>query len=345
VRASIRDAEASVDRAAGIAATGLWAGAVPLQSDSEVPFWLDGEPQPAGPAQMRMALAYYTTPGYREAMGLRLLRGRFIGPQDDRRGGLVAVVDDVMAREHFGTDDPIGRRVHLWDSPDTPAPAVEIVGVVGHVKQWGLDLDDAHRIRSQIYVPLLQVDDRSTESLVTLNAAARTDDGAAAPSLTSLRAAVQSASPARQADAAEAMTSLLSASLARQRFAMLLLSVFAGLALLLASIGIYGVISYGVGQRVGEIGVRMALGARRRQILWLVVVRGLRLTLVGIGLGVAAGLGLTRLMAHLVHGVSATDPVTFVAVGLVLLVVTLAACCLPARRAMRVEPMTALRHE
>ncbi|HTE50202.1 MAG TPA: ABC transporter permease [Kofleriaceae bacterium] len=345
VRASIRDAEASLDGAAGVSAAGVWIGAMPLRSDSEVPFWLEGEPRPSGPAQMHLALAYFTTPGYRAAMGIRLLRGRFIGNQDDQRGRPVVVIDEVMAREHFGTDDPVGKRIHLWAGPDQPSPVVEIVGVVGHIKQWGLDLDDLHPIRSQIYIPLLQSDDPTLASIDGVNAVARADDDEAEPPLSALRAAVQAGGAGRQIYDASAMDELVSGSLARQRFAMLLLSVFAGLALLLATIGIYGVISYGVGQRVGEIGVRMALGARRRQILWLVVARGVRLTVIGIALGAAAGLGLTRLMTHLVHGVSAADPATFIAVAMILLAVTLAACCLPARRAMLVEPMTALRHE
>jgi predicted permease len=272
-----------------------------------------------------------------------LLAGRFFGPADTPRTTPVVVVDEVLARRYFGSEDPVGQWIHVWD--DTrPTQRAQIVGVVGHVKQWGLVSDDTAPLRAQLYSAVTQMDDRWMTDQAIPGVIVRSQPGKAV-GIDTLRTALRELHPEQVISRARTMEEILAGSLASQRFAMIILGGFAGLALLLAGVGIYGVLSYAVGQRTGEIGLRMALGARGADVARLVLRHGATMALIGIAIGVAAGLGLTRLMAHLLYGVSATDPVTFAAVAAGLTAVALAASYLPARRASRVDPMTALRHE
>jgi len=218
-----------------------------------------------------------------------------------------------------------------------------VVGMVGHVVQWGLDSDHAEALRAQLYLPFMQLQDGAMAPRTGVDIVVRS--GGAPVSLDTIRAAVQEIDAEQVAFDALTMDQVIADSLAGRRFSMLVFAGFAGLALLLAAIGIYGVLSYAVGQRTSEIGIRMALGARRGDVLRMVLGHGVRLALAGVAIGLAAALGLTRLMAHLLYGVSATDPLTFAAVAAGLTGVALIACYLPARRAVRVDPMTALRHE
>jgi ABC-type antimicrobial peptide transport system permease subunit len=225
-----------------------------------------------------------------------------------------------------------------------PAP-IEIVGVVGHVKHWGLDTDAKGPVRNQIYFsyeqsagPLLPIALRDTNVIVR----------AAAPTTAlvgPIRGAITSVDAGAVVYNVRSMEQFLDSSLAERRFSMIMLGIFAGIALLLATVGVYGVISYLVGLRTHEIGIRMALGAQRLDILRIVLGEGGKMALAGIVLGLAASLGLTRFMAAMLFGVTAADPATFVGVALLLVGVTLAACWIPARRAMRVDPMVALRYE
>jgi FtsX-like permease family len=225
---------------------------------------------------------------------------------------------------------------------NTPA---EIVGVVGLVKQWGLDSDDKQELRSQMYLSCMQLAGE-TMALVPAGMDVVVRSEANAPSLfDSIRHASEQMSREQVIFGPHTMSEIVSASLASQRFSMILLGVFAALALVLASVGIYRVISHVVGQRTQEIGIRLALGAQRLHILRLILERGGRLALAGVGLGLASALGLTRLMASLLYGVRATDPLTFAAVAMLLMFVALAACYVPARRATKVDPMVALRYE
>ena len=222
---------------------------------------------------------------------------------------------------------------------------MQIVGVVGHVKHWGLDSDDKAKIRDQIYFPVLQVPDKYLSDAVTgLTLVLRTG-----PEPLSLVSAVraQVAGPTRDQPiyAVRTMEQIISGSLAERRFTMLLLIIFAATALLLAAVGIYGVMSYAVTRRSHELGIRAALGASRGEIVGLVLRQGMKLAAIGMAAGLVAALALTRLMAGLLYGVRPADPATLVAVALLLGGIALVACYIPARRATAVDPVVALRCE
>jgi ABC-type antimicrobial peptide transport system permease subunit len=219
------------------------------------------------------------------------------------------------------------------------------VGVVGHVSQFSLDGEVKAPVRSQMYLPYVQLPDfflpqaaQSTSVLVRSSASPLSLVG-------SIQREVGTLDPDDVVYKVRTMDEMIAGSLAERRFSIVLLSVFAGVALLLATIGIYGVVSYLVGQRTNEIGIRMALGAQQRDILRMVLGQGGKMAAVGVAIGLVASFGLTRLMATMLFGVTATDPFTFGGVAVILLVVVLLACWIPARRAMRVDPMVALRHE
>jgi ABC-type antimicrobial peptide transport system permease subunit len=235
----------------------------------------------------------------------------------------------------------VGKRIHI-DRFDRPA---EIVGMVGHVKQWGLDTDDQQSLRSGLYIPCMQMPDDFVAMTPMGSGVVVRSEGNSAGLLDSIRRMNAQMSSQQVIFDTQTMESHISDSMASRRFSMILLVIFAVLALLLASLGIYGVISYIAGQRTNEIGLRMALGAHQRDILLLILGRGGKLAALGVAIGLAAALGLTRLMASLLFGVGATDPLTFVGVALLLTVVALAACYIPARRAAKVDPIVALRYE
>jgi predicted permease len=341
IRAAFRAFDEKLGAVPGIAAVSQTWGAVPLSGDDEQLFWLEGQPKPANKNDMNWAIDYIVEPGYLKALGVPMLRGRFFTAQDDENAPLVAVVDEEFARKYFPGQDPIGKRIHL-DRFDRPA---EIVGIVGHVKQWGLDTDDQQSLRSGLYIPCMQMPDDFVAMSPTSSTVVVRTAGSPAGLLDSIRQMNAQMSNQQVIYGVQTMESLISDSLAARRFSMILLGIFAVLALLLASVGIYGVISYVVGQRTNEIGLRMALGARQRDILLLILGRGGKLALLGVAIGLAAALGLTRLMTSLLYGVGATDPLTFAGVAVLLTVVALAACYIPARRAANVDPMVALRYE
>ncbi|HYN85042.1 MAG TPA: ABC transporter permease [Pyrinomonadaceae bacterium] len=268
------------------------------------------------------------------AMRVPVVRGRGFTERDDASAPPVFIVNETLARRHFPGQDPVGRLLSMRDIEGVSTG--EIVGVVADVKYEGL----GEEVEPAYYVPYLQ----KTYDELSLVVRAREgfDAAALAPAL---RAAVLEADKDQPLSEVRTMKALLSRSVARERFQVLLLGVFAGVALVLSAVGLFGVLSYSVTQRTHEIGIRMALGARGRDIFRLVVGRGMGLTLVGLALGLAGSFALTRLMAGLLYGVSATDPATFAAVTALLAAVAFFACYLPARRAMRVDPMTALRHE
>jgi ABC-type antimicrobial peptide transport system permease subunit len=214
--------------------------------------------------------------------------------------------------------------------------------VVGHVKQSGLDEDDSQSLRAQLYLPFRQLGWNSeADVFVRVEGAG----GDAAAHFAALRRVVQSQHKDNVIYEPQTMNEVIADSLARRRFAMLLLNAFAAVALLLAGIGLYGVISHLVGQSTHELGIRLALGAQRRDVLLLVLVQGLKMTLAGVVLGLGAALALTRLLGQLLYGVSATDPMTFGGIALLLIAVALLACFIPAWRATKVDPMNALRGE
>jgi len=341
IRASFRDFDSRIASIPGVEAVSQTWGALPMAGDDEFTFWFEGQPEPASQSDMNWAIDYIVEPGYLKAMGISLLRGRFIAEQDNEHSARVVVVDDVFARKLFPKGDPIGKRIQ---SKMLAGPA-EIVGVVGHVKQWGLDSDDAESVRMQVYIPCMQMPDafvRMTPSGSGVIVRAR---NASTGLLGSMRRVSQQMSSEQVIFGAQTLGSVIADSLADRRFSMILLGVFAALALVLASIGIYGVISYVVGLRSHEIGIRMALGARRPDILRLILAGAGRLAAIGVAIGLALALSLTRLMANLLYGVGPRDPLTFIAVPAVLISVALLASYLPARRATRVNPIEALRYE
>jgi predicted permease len=289
---------------------------------------------------MKWAIDYIVDPGYLNVMRIPLRRGRFFTAHDDEHAPLVAVIDDVFARQFFPGQDPIGKRIVLNNSERK----LEIVGVVNHVKQWGLDLDDTNSLRAQFYMPCMQMPDDFVAMAMGSQVVVRYH-GPLQDVFAAIRRTNRNMSSEQVIYNDLPMESIVAESVASRRFAMILLGAFAALALVLASVGIYGVIAYVVGQRTHEIGIRMALGAQRRNVLGLVLWQGARLALIGVAIGIAGAAALTRLMADLLYGVTATDPLTFASVALVLAVVALAACYLPARRATRVDPVVALRYE
>ena len=269
-----------------------------------------------------------------------LLAGRFFSAQNDERSPKVVVVDEVFAKKFFPGQDAVGKRIHL-KSGDQLA---EIIGIVAHVKQWGLDSDDTQQLRAELYIPEVQMPDDYIKSVSSTGFVVRVA-GDPAASFGSVRHVAQEMSDQQVIYGEETMEQVVSRSIASHRFLMILLAAFATLAVILASVGIYGVVSYVVGQRTHEIGVRMALGAQRTDVLRLILGGGARLVLSGIVIGVLGAVALTRVMAAQLFMVSPSDPLTFVVVSLLLVFVALAACYVPARRAANVDPTVALRYE
>jgi predicted permease len=325
----------------GVEAVSLSWGAIPMTGDDEQLFWLAGQPKPASENDMDWALDYIVGPDYLKVMGIPLRRGRFFTAQDNEHAPSVAVVDEVLARKFFPHQDPIGQRLNMNNS----GAQVQIVGVVGHVKQWGLDSDNNQSLRAEIYLPCMQMpNDFIAQSPSGSDVLVRSD-GKNPALFETMRQAARQLNPENVLFGAATMEEIISDSLADRRFFMILLGVFAGLALLLASIGIYGVVSYVVGERTREIGIRMTLGAGRSEILRMILGRGGKLAAAGAVLGLAAAISLTRLLSSMLYGVGATDVATFTAVTALLALVALAACYMPARRAAKVDPIVALRCE
>ena len=280
---------------------------------------------------------------YFQALGVPLVRGRLFTAEEEKGHGDVVIVSAGLAKQYWPGEDSIGKRVK-WGTPESKTPWLTVVGVVGDVKQGALD----EAVLAHTYQPYLwtcsQPDAMQHGICDTLNVAVRSRI-APASVLSALQAAVHDIDPAEPLTRVRLLRDVLESSIAPRRFNTFLLTIFACAALLLCSIGLYGVISYSVEQRTREIGVRMALGAQPGDILRVTLGQGLKLLAIGLAAGLAASLAMTRLMATLLYHVSATDPLTFVAVVALLAVTALFACWIPARRALRVDPMAALRYE
>ena len=275
----------------------------------------------------------FATVGYFETMKIPLIAGRFFSELDTPDSLKVAIVDENLARTYWPGDDPLGKRLKAG-SPDSKNPWLTVVGVVATVKQYALDSDS----RVTFYTPHKQSPAGTLYAIVRTS----TDQRGTAASVAGVAREMDPNVPIYDV---KIMAERLSESLARRRFAMLALGVFALIAMVLAAVGIYGVMSYSVTQRTREIGIRMALGAQTKGVLTLIVGQGMLMAGVGVAIGLAGALAATRVMASLLFGVTATDPVTFVGIGLFMAAVAFFACYFPARRATKVDPMVALRHE
>jgi len=342
IRTSFRQLTEKIAAVPGVQSVSLMNAAFPMGDRYDLDFWIDGQPKPARHNSMPGSLWYLVGPDYLKVMKIPLVRGRFLTAQDDASSPGVCVIDEEFARKHFGSQDPIGKRLNF----DLVYTRLEIVGVVGHIKQYGLDENLAHtRTQSQLYTSAFQLPDDLTKAFAPFTGyVIRTQDSPDAVG-GSIREALRGFNSKAVMFHNETMEEVIARSLAARRFAMILLAAFAALALGLSSVGIYGVISYVANQRTNEIGIRMTLGAQRGDILKIVVGQGARLSLIGVAVGLVAAAGLTRLMTTILYGVNAIDPLTFAIVIIVLTVVALAACYIPARRAMKVDPMVALKYE
>ena len=276
---------------------------------------------------------HYISADYTRVLNIPLMHGRNFSGADTETAALVGLINTTMARRYWPKEDPVGKRFH-WGRPGSKDPWITIVGVVGDTKLYGL----ANPSRLEIYLPFRQ--EPQTDMYLILRSAV---DPASLTS--SVRSAVAAIDRDQPVFSVITMRQLLDNSVSTPHLTLVLLGLFSGLALVLAAIGIYGVISHSVQQRTHEIGIRMALGAQRSNVLRLVVGQGVILAAVGIVIGITAALGLMRLITSLLFGVSPDDPLTFTAAALVLLFVAIAACYIPARRAIAVDPMNALRYE
>ena len=317
-----------------------------MRGDTEQNFYLEGEPRPAHRADLPYTLQYVVEPDYLQVMKVPLLRGRFLTAADSEHASPVLAIDEDFATHYFAGKDPIGKHIYAVDAVTGEPRVEEIVGVVGHVRQWGLADDSTETMHAQVYESFMQRPDRFIPLLAHCTVYLRTKEGVAPASVfPAIRNKVSQFNSGVVAFGPETMESVVAESIARQRFTMILFAGFATVALLLASVGIYGVLSYVVGQRTQEIGIRMALGAQRGDVLRAFLRDGARLTLIGILAGSAAALALTRLMSSILFEVKPTDPLTFGAVAALLCMIALLACYVPARRAASVDPIQALRSE
>ncbi len=280
---------------------------------------------------------------YFQTLDVPLIRGRFFTPEEEKGHADVLIISAGMAKKYWPGEDPIGKRVK-WGTAGSKDPWLTVVGVVGDVKQGALDQPTL----AHTYEPYLSVCSQKNAMqnsfCNTLGVAVRSRTSPTGV-LSGLQVTVHDIDPAEPLTRVRTLRDVLESSIAPRRFNTFLLAIFACAALLLSSIGLYGVISYSVGQRTHEIGIRMALGGQPRDILHVILGQGLKLLAIGLAVGLAASLVLTRLMSNLLYGVSSTDPLTFAAVAILLTLVALLACYIPARRAMRVDPMVALRYE
>ena len=307
---------------------------IPLvfQGDS-IGISIEGQPNPIA-SQRPNAATRIISPHYFSAMGMRLLKGRSLDERDKATSPAVSVISEAMARRFWPDQDPIGKRFTPGD-PTRADQWIEVIGVVNDIRQFELTAEP----RPQIYLTYEQVGFLAPRFLVVNTDVDPTSLAA------SIRQAVWEVDRDQPVSNIATMEEVLSDSIARQRFSMLLLAIFAGIALVLAAVGIYGVMSYSVAQRTHEIGIRMALGAQTGTVLKLAVGYGLKLVLAGIVIGLVAAFLLTRVMSTLLFGVTPTDPATFAVISLILIVVALVASYIPARRATKVDPVIALRYQ
>ena len=340
VRNGVTDTTERLRSIPGVQAISLVGGAMPMKSDSELPYWVEGRPKPEQ-SQMDLALFSFVDPGYLSVMRIPLYRGRFLSTQDDENSPCVAAIDEEFVRRAFPNQDPLGQRVNL----ELLQLRCEVVGVVGHVKQWGLDADATAKVQSQMYLASRQIPDSVMDLISTGSEYVVRTTVEPYALVPALERTISGINGKMVAYGEESMVDVIGNSLSARRFTRLLLGAFAALALALAAVGIYGVVSYSVAQSTHEIGVRMALGADGGTVLRTVLRGAMQMALIGIAIGAVSALAVTRVMKDLLFGVSAADPATFGATALLLASVTVVASYVPARRATKVDPIVALRYE
>lgn len=332
------DLNGRIARLPGVEAAAFSNG-IPLGQTADTSFAIVGRPKPE-PGKQPQTMLYITSPDYLQAMGIRLVRGRFFTAQDTQKSPRVAVIDETFARQQFAGQEPLGQYL-AGDGKDNPD--AEIVGIVSHVKHFGLDGEE--RVPLQLYLPFNQAPNDMLPFLAPrMNLIMRTT-GDPHNLTAAVRREVQALDPNQPVYNVSTMERTLDQSLVTQRLSMTLLAFLAMLALILAAVGIYGVMSYTVTQRSHEIGIRMAIGAQSRDVFKLVIGRGMTLALIGVAFGLAGAFGLTRLMRTMLFAVEPTDPLTFAGIALLLTGVALLACYVPGRRATKVDPLVALRYE
>src|SRR5277367_1831152 len=312
------------------------------EGDNEQGYWTSADMPP--PNKLPYALLTSVSPDYLKVMGIPLRRGRFFDDHDERTSTRVIVIDEVLAQNAFGSQDPVGKK--LWiPEMGYDSNVFDIVGVVGHVRHWGLAGDDQAKIRAQIYYPFAQLPDSFLHRWSELTSIAVRTEIAPLGVVETLRNESKGAAGDQVLYEVRTMEQLARGSLAQQRFLLLLFGMFAGLALVLACIGIYGVLAYLTGQRVPEMGVRIALGASAGDVLWLVLRQSLEMILIGVALGAAGALAAGRVLQRLVEGMQPTAASSFAVMIPLLIGVALLASFVPARRASRVDPVIALRQD
>jgi len=317
-----------LERIPGVTSVGA-VQSLPFQGDYYLEFAVDG--RPVAPGDQPGSLYYGVSPGYFKAMGIPLLKGRVFTEADTADGQQVTIISKAMADRFFPHEDPIGKRINFQNPKGTWS---EIVGVVGDVRQYGL----VSEVQAEAYEPLAQ------HPFSFLTFVVRT--GASPVGLAgAMRSAILSVDPEQPLDGARPLADLVKGSVANQRFALNMLGVFSGAALLLATLGIYGVMAFSVAQRTCEIGVRMALGAQQKDVLRMIAIQGLKLIGVGVVLGFAGSIALSRLIASMLYGIKASDPLALGAAPVILSVAAFSACLVSARRAARIDPNVALRAE
>jgi putative ABC transport system permease protein len=302
-------------------------------------FLIEGRPRPR-PGEMPAAVYRIVTPGYFETMRLPVRRGRNIADNDDARAPGVVIINERAAKAYWPHEDPIGKHIAIGESQDNPSTWLTVIGVAADSKQ----ADWASAPYPEIYLAAFQTRDYLADKGAYITLVAR-GTGDAAGLMSAVKDAVWSFDRNLPISEVATMDSVVAEANAEPRFEMLMLGVFAAVALLLAAVGIYGVVSYSVSRRTHEIGIRMSLGGSRADVLRMVLRQGMMLALTGSAAGIGAALLLSRLMASMLYGVRPTDPVTFAGVAIALCVVALLATYIPARRATRIDPMVALRHE
>jgi putative ABC transport system permease protein len=314
----------------GVEAVAVATGAPTAGAYMNAPISISARTEPDN-AEAQRAFVSIVSPDYFRAIGNPLKQGQLFTDDDNENAPRVAIINETMARTYFTGTNPVGQRIFFTGEPDKQ---MEIVGVTADVKQFGLDQEN----KPGLYQPYRQNDVKSLNLIVRTNA----EPAAIIPAL---RRRILSEDKFTAITRVRTLDELVSDSVAQPRFYTLLLAIFAAIALALAAVGVYGLMAYSVSRRAHEIGVRMALGAEAGRILRLVIGRGLTLILTGVAVGLAGAFALTRLVSGLLFGVSATDPAVFAAVSLTLIAVALAACVFPARKATRIDPMVALRHD